>query len=882
MSGDVFSKIAASNPNTKAAVVSKNKSEFSQSKKRTKIADTAVKLAPVIVPLAAIPLTALVTYKISNKNVSALQKQISELGQKLTDTASDVNVLKEASEKIKSQLAGAQKADGKIWGALLAALGIAGGAYSLDKLTDEDKDKITREAAASVSDIKSKANQALDRSQQALTGTNSLARKYTKNYNGIQLLTNNDGLNKNAGKYAKAVAAIKSTAGKYLYGEVKIPEIKKEHPVLWSVTSEFAPVKEGGLGSVPVEIQNNMTRLGVQVPTFIPMYQSAGLASFKEENGRYVYTYKNRVFELEKAAEYTVDAYRGGKITPEKVEVFVHTSKDKDGNNKQLIFIKNDTYFNGTIYQSMTQSEEPEKFAFFSKAVYELAKLKEDKNLVKGLKLCDDGSVLASIPAMDGLILNDWQASPIAALARYKAPMENAYGRLDDKTAEKLQNIGIITIGHNAMYQGSTRNNNDDVQRSEVTSNILNTLFDSYAYDISVNARTQATETNPEDKGLRNLDNAVIINHEDSSSNHTNLLNMGVILSNYFCPVSQNYANELISEEHADLSGELQWALTQKAKASAMVGIINGNDFNNLSIEATAANIKKLTGLDYKLYGKSSELADILESREINKGKFYNEFIRPLSQKNDTENKSEQVEKVRNLTSRLEFVETCGKTNVPELSDDELRDTPVISSGGRLVSQKGIGIMSDAIKMLFDNWEKEFPGKNKPIFYIAGQDGENGTQRKYIEDLKSKNLKQEDSDRVIFAHGFAPMSAMMAGSDFFLMPSIFEPCGLTQGEALALATPVIASSVGGIVDTVNRNGKVNGILTDISKPLSAQTLYEAIKKALNVYFNNKSGYEAMVKDALDEDFSWTQPDKQGPCYDYLELAGIKRASLPSV
>ncbi len=882
MSSDIFSKIAVSYPSS-AVPVSANKNVSAEnSKKYSRIKESAIKLAPIILPLAAIPITALVTYKISNKNISALNKQITELGQKLSDTASDVNTLKEAGEKIKSQLASTQKADGKIWGALLTAFGITGGVYTLDKLTDNDKDKIAKEAAASVSDIKSRTSQALDRSQQALTSSNSLARKYTKNYNGIQLLTNNDGLNKNAGKYAKAIAAIKSTAAKYLYDEVKIPEITKEHPVLWSVTSEFAPVKEGGLGSVPVEVQNNMTKLGVRVPTFIPMYQSAGMASFKEENGKYLYTYKNKIFELKKAAEYTVDSYRGGKITPEKVEVFVHNSKDKDGNDKQLVFIKNDTYFNGTIYQSMTQSEEPEKFAFFSKAVYELAKLKENKNLVKGLKLADDGSILNSIPKMDGLILNDWQASPIAALTRYKAPMENAYGQLDDATAQKLQNIGIITIGHNAMYQGSTRNNNDDVQRSEVTSNILNTLFDSYAYDISVNARTLATETNPADKGLRNLDNALIINHEDSSSNHTNLLNMGVILSNYFCPVSQNYANELISSEHADLSGELQWALTKKAKAGTLVGIINGNDFNNLSIEATSVNTKKLTGLDYDLYTKESDINEVLRAREANKRKFYNEFITPLSKKNDTDNTSIEVEKIRELTPRLEFVETCGKTNVPLLTDEELKNTPIISSGGRLVSQKGIGIMSDAIKMLFDNWEKDFPGKNKPIFYIAGQDGENGTQRKYIEELKAKKLKQEDSDRVIFAHGFAPMAGMMAASDYFLMPSIFEPCGLTQGEALALATPVIASSVGGIVDTVNRNGKTNGILTDISKPLSPQTLYDAMKKALNIYFDKKGEYEAMVKNSLAEDFSWAQPNKQGPCYDYLELAGIKRASLPDV
>ena len=188
--------------------------------------------------------------------------------------------------------------------------------------------------------------------------------------------------------------------------------------------------------------------------------------------------------------------------------------------------------------------------------------------------------------------------------------------------------------------------------------------------------------------------------------------------------------------------------------------------------------------------------------------------------------------------------------------------------------------MADGIDMLMKNWEKDFPNKPKPIFYIAGQDGEGGKQRKYIEDLKSKKLSAEDSNRVIFAHGFAPVAALTAASDFFLLPSIFEPCGLTQGEAFAVATPVIGSAVGGIVDTVNRNGKTNGILTDKDKPLTAKGFYEAMKQGLDIYFNNPEQYQNMVKDSLAEDFSWIQKDKQGPVFEYLEKIGIDIDSLP--
>ena len=126
------------------------------------------------------------------------------------------------------------------------------------------------------------------------------------------------------------------------------------------------------------------------------------------------------------------------------------------------------------------------------------------------------------------------------------------------------------------------------------------------------------------------------------------------------------------------------------------------------------------------------------------------------------------------------------------------------------------------------------------------------------------------------------MPAITGASDFFLLPSIFEPCGLTQGEAFALATPVIGSAVGGIVDTVNRDGKTNGILTNKDEKLTAESFYKAMKQGLEVYFNNPEQYQKMVKDSLEEDFSWIQKGKQGPVYDYLDKIGIDRNNLPDV
>lgn len=840
------------------------------------------KAAPIVIPLVAIPITAGITYKLSSKNIKSLKSDI----QSLTREVAKLQVVDEersrlVSKTVENHIDKTKVGNSQIWSALLAIAGL-GGVYNAGKLTSDDKRDVTTRIQDRVESIDRRSTDAINSAQHSLSvNANSLNRKYTVNLNGIQLLQNSDSLNKNAQKYNQAIAQIQSAAPKYLYEAPDIKPITSQNPTLWSITSEFAPIKEGGLGSVPVEIQNNVSKLGINIPTFIPMYQQKGTASFREEEGKYFYNYKGKEFELEKVASFKLDTYQAGKSKTEDVEIFVNNSFDKDGNKKQLVFVKNDNYFNGTIYQASEKTEEPEKFAFFSKAVYEFAKAKIDRKSVKDLVI-PNKETFDSITAPDALILNDWQASPVAALARYKAPLENAYGQLSDDAADKLSIMRIITIGHNAMYQGSTRNNNDDTQRREATTNILNTLFDNFAYDIVTNAKTNASDTNPSDHGLKNLDNVLVINPNDPQSNHTNLLNIGICLSDYFHPVSQNYANEIISDDHPELSGELRWALNQKNNAGSLVGIINGNDFNNLSIEAKRDTIKKQTGLDFQTYKKSSSIDEVMQARKNNKISFYNNFMLPFSLKNDESIQTEQVRNVRNLTTKLELVDEKGNSKLPELTDEELINTPIISSVGRLVSQKGIPVMTEAIRMLLNNWEKDFPGKPKPIFYIAGQDGEGGVQRKYVEDLKNKYLSNEDSNRVIFAHGFAPMNAITAASDFFLLPSIFEPCGLTQGESFAVATPVIGSAVGGIVDTVNRNGKNNGILTDKTKPLTSKGFYQAMKDALTIYFDQPEKYQNMVKDSLDEDFSWIQKGKQGPIFDYLDKIGIDRSTLPDI
>ena len=871
-------KIALSKNNI---VFTSKENTFLPKSKTEKPKNTFKKIAPYILATTITIGAGVAGYILASKRMEKLANN-----EKLKFESFRKNIEK-ALKSLKEKM---RNSDDKTWLAFFALAGISG--YEAGKMSDRTKDTAidemlngrTRLQSATYGSEQKMSEISRDHSVLMSRGLQSstVAQKYGAEFYGLSLLTENNVLNRNSARYKAAIKFIQDIGYEKLTSTKPLPPINKkpEDISLWSITSEFAPIKEGGLGSVPVEVRNNMVKLGLKVPTFVPMYLHEGVSTFSQEDGNYIYNYKNKKFYLEKLATLKIDVYKNGKLQTVPVEFYLQENEISDNEKRQLILMKCDEYFDGTIYEANSKTEEQEKFAVMSKAVYEFMKLKMDgPHSLKDVEI-SSSDALNKIQAPDGLILNDWQASPLAALVRYKSGMENAHVKLCDETTKAMQNMRIITLGHNVAHQGKTEDNNDSQQRLAATSGILNTLFDKYAFDIVSNAKLHTKKVDPNDPGLSNLDNVLLMNYYDQNSNHTNFLNMGIVLSDYFNPVSKNYAQELISPEHRELSHALQWALVQKNKAGKLVGVINGNDYDNISLTAKRGQIASQTGVTFKPISKTDSLDDILENRYFNKKEFYNKFILPFSE--SASSSADDITKVKKISERSEFCQGTQGTTLPVLSDEEVKRTPFLFSGGRLVSQKGIGILCDAVKILFDNWDKDFPNCPKPIFYIAGADGENGAQRKKIEDLKSYGLSKEDNNRILFAHGYAPLTAYMAASDFFLMPSLFEPCGLTQSESMAVGTPVVASAVGGLVDTLNRNGKENGILTDITKPLDANEFYKALKKALEVYYFDKARYDNMVKDSVAENFSWLQKGKLGSIFEYTDIFGISRESLPDV
>ena len=174
-------------------------------------------------------------------------------------------------------------------------------------------------------------------------------------------------------------------------------------------------------------------------------------------------------------------------------------------------------------------------------------------------------------------------------------------------------------------------------------------------------------------------------------------------------------------------------------------------------------------------------------------------------------------------------------------------DVPLISFIGRFAHQKGADLLVPAIEMILT----KFGFVN---FFILGS-GDNFIEQKVQE------LRDKFPERVACYIGYNEALAhkVYAASDFLVMPSRFEPCGLNQMFAMRYGTLPIARMTGGLVDTVvdfDNNGVGVAFQYD-----SVGDLALALSRAL--YLNkDRERYIAVREEATKQDYSWTNSAKQ--------------------
>jgi starch synthase len=172
--------------------------------------------------------------------------------------------------------------------------------------------------------------------------------------------------------------------------------------------------------------------------------------------------------------------------------------------------------------------------------------------------------------------------------------------------------------------------------------------------------------------------------------------------------------------------------------------------------------------------------------------------------------------------------------------DPELADHPVLGFIGRFRSQKGIDLLIDIMPSLMD----------MDVGVVVLGEGNLAHEARMLELMETYPGKL--SVRVGYTEDLA--HRIQAGSDIFLMPSRYEPCGLTQIYALRFGTPPVATDLGGLSDTIipYPNPDSTGFTFASADP---EQFLQCIRQAVEVYGQPKK-WNALCQRAMQADFSW--------------------------
>ena len=179
-------------------------------------------------------------------------------------------------------------------------------------------------------------------------------------------------------------------------------------------------------------------------------------------------------------------------------------------------------------------------------------------------------------------------------------------------------------------------------------------------------------------------------------------------------------------------------------------------------------------------------------------------------------------------------------------------DRPLIAFIGRLVPQKGIGLIASVLPDLLQH----------DVSFLALGSGADS----YEDMLRSMEGAFPEKARALIGFDDELAHWIEAGADIFLMPSRYEPCGLNQLYSMAYGTLPVVHATGGLADTVVECPPWDGYGTGFRfHRAEASELREAIYRALAAY-QDRPRWERLVRTAMAQDFTWAHAAK-----DYLAL-----------
>lgn len=207
----------------------------------------------------------------------------------------------------------------------------------------------------------------------------------------------------------------------------------------------------------------------------------------------------------------------------------------------------------------------------------------------------------------------------------------------------------------------------------------------------------------------------------------------------------------------------------------------------------------------------------------------------------------------------LKGKQECKKSLLRKLSLKLPDETPLMCMVTRLSSQKGMDlIMKSFVELMVQD----------AALVILGEGDE-----RYETFFNEQN--ENFPNRFRFIQGFDEKLAhqIIAGSDLLLMPSHYEPCGLTQMYALRYGTVPVVRRVGGLADTIKafQSGKNQGT-GFLFKPSEEDEWITLLQKALALY-PKKKVWKSLMQNGMKQDFSWDQAAKH---YEKLYRQALKK------
>ena len=207
----------------------------------------------------------------------------------------------------------------------------------------------------------------------------------------------------------------------------------------------------------------------------------------------------------------------------------------------------------------------------------------------------------------------------------------------------------------------------------------------------------------------------------------------------------------------------------------------------------------------------------------------------------------------------------CRAALCQELGLEIGEHTPIVAMVTRMTPQKGFDLVQCVLDELMEEQDMAF------VLLGTGN-------AEYEDFMRSAEWRHKGRLCAYIGYDEALSHRVYAGSDFLLMPSSFEPCGLSQMIAMRYGTLPIVRETGGLRDSVQPYNRFTGEGTGFSfANFNAYELAETVRRALALYHNEHDAYLRVQRQAMAQDFSFTRSAED---YAHLYLLLLPEDTAP--